>query len=179
MSRKFRINNLPVELLFMILKLINPIIGRYVCRLWKDIIKSKAISLRPFSYMLVSTRQLNSLQYAHDNGLAISPYAYAIAAECGYLDVIIWLHKHNYPWDTSTCWFAAKNGYLDILKYAYSNECPVNLDMCASVAASRGHLAMAKWISDRQFRKTHNVTCVCMSAYYKLIELCKQHNAVT
>lgn len=69
-----------------------------------------------------------------------------IAAENGWLDLLIWARFHNRKWNEYTLSRAAHNGHLEILKYAYENglKKKFNSEIC-SHAAKNGHLEIIKW----------------------------------
>ena len=67
-----------------------------------------------------------------------------IAAQNGWLDLLIWARQNNCEWDNSVCSYAALNGHLEVLKWARQNDCEWNSGVCSS-AAEKGHLEVLKW----------------------------------
>lgn len=53
-----------------------------------------------------------------------------LAARGGKLDIIKYAHTHGYPWDSRTCQGAAENGHLNVLKYAHEHGCPWDSNTC-------------------------------------------------
>jgi len=70
-----------------------------------------------------------------------------IAAENGWLDLLILARKNNYYWDSNTCSNAAENGHLEVLKWARQNGCDWDWRIC-SFAARNGNLEILNWIRD-------------------------------
>ncbi len=74
-----------------------------------------------------------------DRGYLLIPKLCKIAAKEGHLNILMFLHEHDCPWNGSTCAGAALMGHLDCLKYAHTEGCPWNEFTC-SEAAREGHL---------------------------------------
>ena len=80
-----------------------------------------------------------------------------IAAENGWLDLLIWAKLNGYEWDSWTCSYAASNGHLEVIKWARQNGCEWDSAVC-SCAAWNGHLEVLKWA------KLNG--CVCGGKYH-------------
>ena len=101
---------------------------------------------------------LKMLKWTIDNGCEIDPDICAYAAECGNLDVLMWLrnhnqHQHRYnQWNHSTYYSAARNNHIHIMQYIYDCRslypCSWN-ESILCVAASNGHLDVLKWCYKR------------------------------
>ena len=71
-----------------------------------------------------------------------------IAAENGWLDLLMWAYDKGYRVDKWTCTYAALNGHLNILKFIYEKEKNFNMkqmQLC-TYAAGNGHLETLKWL---------------------------------
>ena len=72
---------------------------------------------------------LECLRWARENGcekiLPDSIYTFT-AASYGFLDVLKYLHQHNFFWNEDTMYHALNGGHLDCLKFAHQNGCPSN-----------------------------------------------------
>src|SRR5271165_4484675 len=71
-------------------------------------------------------------------------YAFFIAAQNGWLDLLKWAKQNGCDWNSSTCSIAAHNGHLEVLKWARENGCKWNSLTCSN-AAENGHLEVLKW----------------------------------
>jgi hypothetical protein len=77
----------------------------------------------------------------------------ALAAEGGHLQVVKWLHTHDFPWDEWAYACAAEGGHLKVLKWARGHGCPWEEDIdeyperdCCALAARGGHLKVLAWL---------------------------------
>jgi hypothetical protein len=61
------------------------------------------------------------------------------AANLGSLNLLKYLHVHEYPWCRGACMNAAGQGHLEVLKYLITNGCPWHV-YCSMFAASEGHV---------------------------------------
>ena len=68
----------------------------------------------------------------------------SIAAEFGYLDILILMRRNRCKWDKWTCAGTSGNGHLDCLMWARKNGCPWDEYTC-SLAAREGHLQCLIW----------------------------------
>ena len=48
------------------------------------------------------------------------------AARFGHLEVLKYLRKNGWPWNTTACTFAVSDGHLEVLKYLHENKLPWN-----------------------------------------------------
>ena len=71
------------------------------------------------------------------------------AALYGRLALLKWLRENSYPWDESTCAHAAKGGHLEVLKWLRENGCPWDWRTCAH-AAEGGHLEVLQWACENE-----------------------------
>ena len=53
-----------------------------------------------------------------------------IAAENGWLDLLIWAKQNGYEWDSYVCCIAAYNGHLEVLKWARLKGCDWDSYVC-------------------------------------------------
>jgi len=71
----------------------------------------------------------------------------ALAARCGYLEVLEWLSENDYEWDDLwTCACSAVGGHLNVLKWL--REAPRNFDWDARTveeASEGGHDDVLQW----------------------------------
>lgn len=52
------------------------------------------------------------------------------AAKHGHLNILIYAHENDFPWNANTCAMAAKHGHLACLMYAYEHDCSWNEYTC-------------------------------------------------
>src|SRR5947207_11089688 len=67
-----------------------------------------------------------------------------MAAQNGWLDLLMWARQNGYELTSSTCYYAALNGHSEVLKWARQNGCDWNSFVCSG-AAWNGHLEVIKW----------------------------------
>jgi hypothetical protein len=68
----------------------------------------------------------------------------ALAAGCGSLETLAWLHDRGCAWDASTCASAARGGHLAVLQWARARECAWDFCVCL-YGASGGFLELLQW----------------------------------
>lgn len=69
---------------------------------------------------------LDMLKYLHVHGCPLEDRASDIAAKNGHNTVLGYLHQHGCPWDERTSAIAAKYGQLETVRYLYSHDCAWN-----------------------------------------------------
>ena len=52
--------------------------------------------------------------------------------------------QNRFPWNSSTCAYAAEFGHLEVLKWLRENGCPWNYNTYL-LAHQRGHTEVAQW----------------------------------
>lgn len=62
---------------------------------------------------------------SNENGKALTYYRYVttFATSNGHLDCLIWLHEHDYKWNSDLFKCALKNNQFDCFRYAYRQNC--------------------------------------------------------
>ena len=153
------INILPTEIVSVILhhaskssKKVMWVVGRMVCRLWKDLLPApdphKRIWLSRNDVArgaakgghLEVLKWLREIYPNRDWGFGVT----AGAAKGGRLEILKWLREQGADWSMDTCAYAAKKGHLDVLKWLRENGCPWNRLTCI-MAAHQGHLEVVQW----------------------------------
>ena len=87
---------------------------------------------------------LNLMKYCYKNNYPWNSSTCSNAAKHGHLSCLKYAHENGCPWDKYTCFYGASNGHLVCLKYAHENGCPWDLTICYK-AAENGHLACLKY----------------------------------
>ena len=67
-----------------------------------------------------------------------------IAAQNGWLDLLILARQNGCEWNSFVCSNAAFNGHLKVLKWARENGCCWNSNVCIN-AVLNGKLEVLKW----------------------------------
>lgn len=75
-----------------------------------------------------------------------------IAAQYGWLDLLIWCHENEYYWNSRVYFVAIQNGHLEIVKYAYQHGCEWH-KFASLFSVQYGQLEILKWIYD------NNIEC--------------------
>lgn len=94
-----------------------------------------------------------------------------IAAENGWLDLLIWARNKSYHWDEWTAIAAAKYGNLELYKYIVNNGCPLNVGV-TTYAANAGHIEIIKWAIKNECPFSEYL-CKCAKEHDT-----KQHNEI-
>lgn len=83
--------------------------------------------------------------------------AAAIAANCGNLRLLKYLHEEGFAWSEDTCWAASNKGYLECLQYLHESGCAwdKNVYICA---AWNGHLSCIQYAFE-QGLEWHSEVC--------------------
>eukprot|EP00953_Heterococcus_sp_UTEX-ZZ885_P026454 14279-Heterococcus_DN1.PRE.6 len=85
----------------------------------------------------------------------------ALAAVGGHLNVLIYLHKINFPFHPNTSMRAARNdtceaaahgGHLSVLQWLYEQECPRDAAKLKHTAAATGQIHIMQWLLLRDGR---------------------------
>jgi uncharacterized membrane protein YjdF len=87
---------------------------------------------------------INQMIYLHEKDCEWDLYTPSYAAQNGHLECLRYAHEKGCDWDSSTPMYAAKNGHLECLKYAYTEGCKWNSNTPAQ-AALNGHLECLKY----------------------------------
>lgn len=82
-------------------------------------------------------RNLEILEYLHQNGYTCDEDTCDAASCAGQLKSLKYLHEHGCPWDKRTCSNAAEYGHLDCLKYAHEHGCPCDEYVCFVIKTSK------------------------------------------
>ena len=91
---------------------------------------------------------LEMLQWAHERGYPMGVGVYRTAVDNGgNMDVVVYAHKHDVPWDVSVSTLAAAYSSIDIVKWLITHDCPHNSMLCYN-AARHGHFELLKWAVD-------------------------------
>lgn len=109
------------------LELVHLQLKRYT-KLWNYFLTRKNVRNNTL-FNIIKWGRIECLKYACENGgckwIMIASYApTAIAADCGHLKCLKYLHSNGAPWDYKTPLYAAENGHLECLKYLHENGCP-------------------------------------------------------
>lgn len=115
----------------------------YLCRLgfqWK----------RQMTVRAVARGHVGLVAHVHGNYDGLAPWAHLcnVAAECGHVDMLAWLHEHDHPWSAHTCAAAASRGHLDVLAYLYEHGCPWDAGVYRAARAG-GHHACVEYARAR------------------------------
>lgn len=101
----------------------------------------------PFYEMVTKAGNLKLLKWAFDNnysGNIMDRSLCANVALIGNLEMLEYLVKNNYFWDSDVCSNAAKGNHLELLKWARSKNCLWSA-MTVLWASSCGHLEILKY----------------------------------
>lgn len=116
--------------------------------------------------------QYDVLNFLRKNGFEWDSWTCAGAARGGHLEVLKWLRAEGCEWDGNVYLKAAEAGHLDIIKWAYENGLSrqEHCDMCG-YAAKGGHLAVLQWAHANGF--PWGRFAMWWAAYYNQLEILK------
>ena len=87
---------------------------------------------------------LDCLRYLHEQGCQWHQSTCGAAIRGDHLHVLQYLHEQGCPWSDESCTLAAEFGRIDCLRYAHEQGCEWSHTTCA-VAAEHGHLDCLKY----------------------------------
>lgn len=96
-----------------------------------------------------------------------------IAAENGWLDLLMWAQNNEYPHDCRTFLLASEHGHLSILKWSFDNGLQEEwVPRMSTIAAKNGHLEIVKLLFTISPHLCNEWTC-SYAAMFGHIEILK------
>jgi len=153
----FSYDDLPSELLAMILNLIDPVslvVCAFVCRRWDALLPRSDVEKRADDSSITQDKTLSAKEVLRliefrkqhpprPKRMTGEFFAAAIASH-GYLNILRWARDLGCPWDERVCNNAAQQGHLDILEYAVDAGCS-DWQEAFGFAARQGYLKILEW----------------------------------
>ena len=93
------------------------------------------------------------LKYAHEKDYPWDESTCEWAARGGHLEVLKYAHENGCPWNEWICHAAAGGGRWDTLKYAHEHGCPWNAERIRRLVAAKGDREMIEYV-EREIAKT-------------------------
>jgi len=155
-----------------------------------DIIKSlyngdlnKLIKQWPFKWpsessnILCEIGHLDVLKFALERGAKLELWSVAIAAGCGHLHIVEYIHKLNrYEMTYFIPMYAASNGKIDVLKYCYEHNFPLNSSI-VQYAAEYNQIESVKYCLEHNFPKTHLlIQAALKKGNYEILKMSYEYN---
>ena len=136
-----KINDLPKELVKLILSSTEGFISRLVCKYWRGLIEGY--------YLPDFTSSLDLIKWADQSGL-LNQAAMDWAAAKGRTLIIEWLLKNNKcSLDLHLTSIAALFGQVETLDWLLNNGCDYNQTVICLAAADAGQVEVLKWSRKR------------------------------
>ena len=114
--------------------------------------------------------QREVLDWLRKNGFKWDTFTCVGAAAGGHLDVLHWLREEGCDWTSEVYSCAAKGGHLDIVKWAHANGCwPSDCDICGC-AAEGGHFEILQWARANGFPWGHTMWCAARAKNLEILK---------
>ena len=91
-------------------------------------------------------KEINMIIYSDDNS-----HICTNAAGEGYLHLLKYAHKHNFPWSNMVYYTSIFHGRLDCLIYAFENKCPYKIDECFYTSIFRNQIPCLRFLLKQGF----------------------------